>query len=207
MKKKLFSLLLLVLLAILTGCGNRTLESAPNPIATITMSDGRTMRFELYVREAPNTVANFVELANSGFYNGMQFYRIIPGVLIQSGAPGNKGTGGAGYTIQGEFAENGITNNITHDRGTISMCRQSGYDTASSQFFIMQGSYGADYDGKYAGFGKAMDNETLEVIDSIGKTPVDGSYSPVGAVSLFIAKIEVETDGYTYEAAKIKEEE
>lgn len=191
---------------VLSACGNSTLESVPNPIAEIRLSDGRVMRFELYVREAPNTVANFTELANKGFYDGQTFFKIIPGVLIQSGDPKNNGTGGAGYYIQGEFKANGIENNLSHERGTISMCRQSGYDTASSQFFIMQGSYKSDYDGDYAAFGRAMDNATLEVIDSIGSTAVDGYYSPIGINIVRIATIRVETDGYTYESAKIEPE-
>lgn len=207
MKKSILLAVLLLIAMILTGCGNSTLESVPDPIATITLNDGRAMRFELYVREAPNTVANFIELANARFYDGQSFYRIIPGVLIQSGDPKNNGTGSAGYCIQGEFSENGIENKLSHDRGTISMCRQSGYDTASSQFFIMQGSYKADYDGKYAAFGKAMDDDTLAVIDAIGSTAVDGNYSPVGIGTVKIATIRVETHGYTYEAAKIKSEE
>ena len=96
MKKIGFLSVLLLIAVLLSACGNSTLESVPDPVATITLSDGRTMRFELYVREAPNTVANFVELANSGFYDGLTFFEIIPGVLIQSGDPYNNGTGGAG---------------------------------------------------------------------------------------------------------------
>ena len=159
------------------------------------------MRFELFLSEAPNTVANFVELANSGFYDGLRFFRIVPGALIQSGDPRNSGTGGAGHVIQGEFSANGIENGVQHTRGTISMCRQSDYDTASSQFFIMQGRY-PEYNGQYAAFGRAMDEESLAVIDSIASTAVDANYAPIGAAPS-IARIRVETFGYTYEAAKM----
>ena len=201
--RKRIALLLALALALcgLSGCGrNRNpYEGIPNPIATIELSDGRTMEFELFLPEAPNTVANFVQLANEGFYDGMRFFRIVPGVLIQSGDPKNNGTGRAEHVIQGEFAENGIENSISHTRGTISMSRQSDYDTASSQFFIMQGTY-PEYNGQYAAFGRATGQASLDVIDSIASTSVDGNYSPVGAVPT-ITTIRVETYGYEYEAA------
>ena len=186
----------------LAGCGRKDpYEGIPNPVATIALSDGSSMRYELFLSEAPNTVANFVELANAGFYDGQRFFRIVPGVLVQSGDPRNNGTGQADYVIQGEFAENGIENSVSHTRGTISMCRQSGYDTASSQFFIMQGTY-PEYNGQYAAFGRATDSESLAVLDAIAFTSVDGNYVPVGAVPT-IATIRVETYGYEYEAAKM----
>ena len=203
--RKRIALLLALTLALcgLSGCGKKEgpFEGIPNPVATIELSDGSSMVFELYLEKAPNTVANFVELANSGFYDGMSFFRIVPGVLIQSGDPKNNGTGRAEHVIQGEFAENGIENSISHTRGTISMSRQSDYDTASSQFFIMQGSY-PEYNGQYAAFGRATDQESLKVIDAIASTGVDGNYSPVGAAPT-ITTIRVETYGYEYEAAKM----
>ena len=159
------------------------------------------MRFELFLQEAPNTVANFVELAQSGFYDGMSFYRVVPGALVQAGDPAGDGTGHAGYTIQGEFAENGIENNIAHTRGTISMSRQSGYDTASSQFFIMQGNY-PEYNGQYAAFGRAMDEGSLQVLDEIASVLVDSKHYPVGTLYR-IRDVQVETYGYKYESAKI----
>ena len=187
----------------LSGCGRKKepFEGIPNPLATIELSDGRTMRFELFLAEAPNTVANFVELANDGFYDGVRFFRIVPGVLVQSGDPRNNGMGRAKHVIQGEFAENGIENTVSHTRGTISMSRQSDYDTASSQFFIMQGTY-PEYNGQYAAFGRATDSASLEVLESIASTGVDGNYTPVGAVPS-IKTIRVETYGYEYEAAKM----
>lgn len=195
--------LLLALACALSGCGREESPFAgiPNPVATIELSDGSSMRFELFLEEAPNTVANFVELANAGFYDGLSFFRIVPGVLIQSGDPRANGTGNAGHLIQGEFSENGIENNVAHSRGTISMCRQSDYDTASCQFFIMQGNY-PEYNGQYAAFGRATDAQSLETIDAIASTAVDGSYYPVGSVPK-IASVRVETYGYKYEAAKI----
>ena len=200
-----FLALLLALACLLGGCGGeeeRPFAGVPNPVATIELTDGRSMRFELFLADAPNTVANFVELANSGFYDGLKFFRILPGALIQSGDPRNSGTGNAGYTIQGEFSANGIENGVAHTRGTISMCRQSGYDTASSQFFIMQGNY-PEYNGQYAAFGRAMDAQSLQVIDEIASAPVDSDFHPVGAAPK-IASVQVETQGYRYESAKLE---
>jgi len=203
MKKLLTLLTLLACIAcLLSGCGGEDfLAGIPNPIATITLTNGKSMRFELFVQDAPNTVANFVELAKDGFYDGLSFYRIVPGALVQAGDPTGKGTGNAGYTIQGEFSENGIENGIAHTRGTISMSRQSGFDTASSQFFIMQGNY-PEYNGRYAAFGRAMDEQSLKVLDEIASVVVDANHSPVGSLSR-IQTITVDTQGYTYESAKI----
>ena len=179
-------------------------EPDPNPVATITMSDGAQMRFELYPDQAPNTVANFISLANRGFYNNQQFYRVVAGVFIEGGDPENKGTGGPGYTIKGEFSENGFSNNVSHRRGAISMARQSGYDTAGSQFFIMQGSY-PEYDGRYAAFGRAADAQTLAVLDAIASQPTDSTYLPL--TRQVIRSIHVETYGEEYgEPEKVKEE-
>ncbi len=195
-----------VLAVTLGGCGSSSpYADVPNPVATITLCDGRKITLELFVQEAPNTVANFVELANSGFYDGQRFFRIVSGVLIQSGDPQNSGYGGTDHMIQGEFSANGIKNGVSHTRGTISMARQTGYDTASSQFFIMQGNY-PEYDGEYAAFGRATDEESLEVIDEIAATPVDGSYRAIGSVP-GIETIRVETYGYSYTASKLEVEE
>lgn len=204
MKKRTAWILLLLMLAVLlSGCGNEEpFAGVPNPIATIELSNGKTMRFELFLQDAPNTVANFVELANSGFYDGLRFFRIVPGALVQSGDPNNNGTGNAGYTIQGEFSENGIANGIAHTRGTISMARQTDYDTASCQFFIMQGNY-PEYNGQYAAFGRAMDEESLDALDSIASTAVDSAYAPVGNAPKIVS-VRVETQGYQYEASKIE---
>lgn len=168
-------------------------EVVPNPVATITMSDGSQMRFTLYPDQAPNTVANFIKLANRGFYDGQQFFRIVAGVFIQGGDPQNNGTGDPGYAIKGEFADNGFPQNtVSHMRGAISMARPSGYDTAGSQFFIMQGSY-PEYDGRYAAFGSidANDAASLETLDAIGSQATDSTYLPL--TRQVIATIRVET--------------
>ena len=179
MKRFCLVLSLIMMIALLTGCGKKEeAEPVPNPVATITMESGAQMRFELKPEYAPNTVANFVNLANTGFYDGLEFFRVVSGVLIQGGDPDNDGTGDAGYAIVGEFSENGIENDLSHLRGTISMCRQSHYDSASSQFFILQGSY-PEYDGKYAAFGSILDEESLNTLDDIASQPVDGSYEPL----------------------------
>lgn len=202
--KRLMLILCALALAIgLSGCQTQdSFANVPNPIATITMNDGKTMNLELFFQDAPNTVANFCELANQGAYDGLEVFRIVPSVLIQSGDPNNDGTGNAGYTIQGEFAENGIENNVSHIRGTISMARTSGLDSASSQFFILYGSY-PEYDGRYAAFGRIMDAESYAVLDELATTPADGNYRPVGAIPV-IARIRVNTHGYTFEASKIE---
>lgn len=180
-------------------------EPDPNPVATITMSDGAQMRFELYPDKAPNTVANFISLANGGKYNDHEFFRVVAGVLIQGGDPEDKGTGGPGYTIKGEFSENGFTgNDISHLRGTISMARQSGYDTAGSQFFIMQGSY-PEYDGKYAAFGRAADAQSLSVLDAIAAQPTDSTYLPL--TRQVIRSISVNTFGVDYGEPETIEDE
>ena len=207
MKKLLYLALMLAIIAgALCGCGGEDmLAEVPNPVATIRLTNGKSMRFELFVQDAPNTVANFVQLAGDGFYNGQSFFRVVPGALVQAGSPNNSLLGGAGHYIQGEFSENGIANPIAHTRGTISMARQSGFDTASSQFFIMQGTY-PEYNGQYAAFGRAVDMESLSVLDEIASVAVDGNHSPVGTVYR-IETIEVETGGYEYEAAHMPEDE
>lgn len=187
--------LLLILCLCLTGCGRKSAyEGVEDPIATISMADGSTMRFVLQLQVAPNTVANFTKLANDGFYDGLEFFRVVPGVLIQAGCPNNDGTGDAGYTIKGEFAENGFKNGLSHTRGVLSMARISGknYNSASSQFFIMQGSY-PEYDGQYAAFGVAADAETLTVLDKIANRSVDANSVPM--VRQKIATIRVNTHG------------
>jgi len=201
--KKLI-LLFMAMAMLLAGCGP-DYRDVPNPVATITMEDGSQMRIELFLQKAPNTVANFVELAEEGFYDGLYFHRVLPGCLVQTGDPTGSGTGGPGYSIKGEFLENGFEgNDISHMRGTVSMARQSGFDTAGSQFFILEGSY-PEYDGKYAAFGKLMDDASLAVLDSIALVNVDGHYKPLE--KNVIASIRVDTQGYEYESVKIEEDE
>ena len=194
MKRILILLMALALCLSLTGCGKNPYEGVSDPVATITMADGSTMRFTLQLQVAPNTVANFTKLANDGFYDGLEFFRVVPGVLIQAGCPNNDGTGNAGHTIKGEFEQNGFENAITHTRGVLSMARIGGdnYNSASSQFFIMQGNY-PEYDGKYAAFGVAADAETLTVLDKIANRAVDANSVPM--VRQKIATIRVNTHG------------
>lgn len=142
-----------------------------NPIVTIEMQNGKTIRVELAPEKAPNTVANFLSLVNKGFYNGLIFHRVIAGFMIQGGDPDGMGTGGPGYRIPGEFAGNGFRqNDISHVRGVISMARAGHPDSAGSQFFIMHED--ADYlDGQYAAFGKVI--EGLDVVDEIANVKTD----------------------------------
>ena len=130
---------------------------AENPIVTITMADGAVMRGELYPALAPNTVNNFIALANSGFYDGLIFHRVIPGFMIQGGCPDGTGMGGPGYEIRGEFSGNGFPNDLKHTTGVLSMARTMAPDSAGSQFFIMVAD-APHLDGQYAAFGKITEN-------------------------------------------------
>lgn len=133
-------------------------------IVTFTMEDGGIMKAELYPDIAPASVANFVELVEKGFYNGLIFHRVIPGFMIQGGCPQGTGTGGPGHTIRGEFSANGFDNPIKHDRGVLSMARAMDPNSAGSQFFIMVAN-APHLDGQYAAFGKIV--EGMEVADKI----------------------------------------
>ena len=203
MMKRILPLLLIALL-LLTGCTPKDpYEGIPNPVATITMDDGSVMTAELFLKEAPNTVSNFVVLANDGFYDGLKFHRIVNNVFIQTGDPTGLGSGGTDYTIRGEFDANGFANPISHERGVLSMSRlESDYNSASSQFFIMQG-YFSEYDGKYAAFGKLTGDESYAVLDELGATPTDSSRRPL--VEHRIDTIRVETFGYEYSVRKIED--
>ena len=134
-----------------------------NPIVTITMEDCRVMTGELYPEKAPNTVNNFISLANSGFYDGRIFHRVIPGFMIQGGCPEGNGMGGPGYEIDGEFAANGFKqNDIVHTTGVLSMARTMAPNSAGSQFFIMVAP-APHLDGKYAAFGKINEGEEVAI--------------------------------------------
>ncbi len=128
-----------------------------NPIVTIEMEDGGVMTGELYPEIAPNTVNNFIALANSGFYDGLIFHRVIPGFMIQGGCPNGTGMGGPGYCIRGEFTANGFKNDLRHTLGVLSMARTMIPDSAGSQFFIMVAD-APHLDGQYAAFGKITGN-------------------------------------------------
>ena len=148
---------------------------AQNPVFTIRMRNGKEMKGELYPDAAPQSVGNFTALANSGFYDGLIFHRVIPGFMIQGGDPRGVGIGGPGYCIKGEFAANGVANPIRHTYGVLSMARSMMPDSAGSQFFIMT-SDSPHLDGEYAAFGKVL--EGMETAEEIVKTPRDASDKP-----------------------------
>lgn len=141
-----------------------------NPIITITMENGDVMKAELYPEIAPNTVNNFIHLVQKGFYDGLTFHRVIPGFMIQGGCPNGNGMGGPGYSIKGEFSQNGFSNDLKHTPGVLSMARAMHPDSAGSQFFIMHKT-SPHLDGAYAAFGKVT--EGLEIVDRIASTPTD----------------------------------
>ena len=164
-----------------------------NPIVTITMDNGDVMTAELYPEIAPNTVNNFISLVKKGFYDGVCFHRIIPGFMIQGGDPDGRGTGGPGYSIKGEFAQNGFTNDLKHTPGVLSMARAMHPDSAGSQFFIMHQT-SPHLDGAYAAFGKVI--EGLDVVDRIAATPTDFRDYPKYPV--VIKSMTVDTKGVDY---------
>lgn len=142
----------------------------------IEMENGAIIKIELDRTAAPNTVNNFLSLANKGFYNGLVFHRVIPGFMIQGGCPDGTGMGGPGYSIKGEFAANGVKNPIKHKRGVISMARAMNPNSAGSQFFIMHQD-APHLDGQYAAFGHVV--EGMETVDAIAATPTNFSDRPL----------------------------
>lgn len=144
--------------------------------AKIEMENGGVMVVELYEDIAPITCENFINLVKDGFYNGLIFHRVIEGFMIQGGCPKGNGTGGPGHTIKGEFASNGVENNLKHERGVISMARSMDKNSAGSQFFIMHQD-APHLDGEYAAFGKLI--EGYDVLDEIAKTPTDYMDKPL----------------------------
>ncbi|MCM1533166.1 MAG: peptidylprolyl isomerase [Corallococcus sp.] len=164
-----------------------------NPLATLTMNNGKQIVIELYPKIAPNTVNNFISLANKGFYDGLIFHRVIKGFMIQGGCPKGLGTGGPGYTIKGEFSQNGVKNDLKHERGVISMARAMNPDSAGSQFFIMHRD-APHLDGAYAAFGKVTNG--MEVVDEIADEYTDYSDRPFEKQQ--IKSVRVETFGEVY---------
>ena len=171
---------------------------AQNPIFVITMEDGREMKGELYPEIAPQSVGNFIALANSGFYDGLIFHRVIPGFMIQGGDPKGVGIGGPGYHIKGEFAMNGWNNPLKHTYGVLSMARSMMPDSAGSQFFVMT-SDSPHLDGQYAAFGKVLQGQ--EVADGIVSKKTDWSDRPLEPQ--VIESIRVETNGAEYPFTKL----
>ena len=200
--KKIKYLIVIVLLLIASGCTSKKYE---NPIVTMEIEEYGTIEIELYPEYAPNTVANFVNLIESGFYDGNNFHRLAKDFVLQGGDPNGNGTGGPGYSIKGEFSKNGYTKNtLSHDVGIISMARSHDMDSAGSQFFIVL-SASAKYalDDKYAGFGKVTKGmEILKEIES--SEEVIDDISGKLKENITITKVTVDTKGATYKVKKIK---
>jgi len=193
--KKLMILALCLVLTVLSGCSalntaapkateapvaqqqadSAQTASGANPVATIEIENFGKIVVELYPDVAPITVENFVNLAKEGFYDGLTFHRIISGFMIQGGCPQGTGTGGPGHTIKGEFALNGIKNDLSNTRGVISLARANDPDSAGSQFFIVHQD-STFLDGQYAAFGKVI--EGLDVVDAVASTPTYASDKP-----------------------------
>ena len=164
-----------------------------NPIVTITMESGEQIVMELMPKVAPNTVANFVTLAQEGFYDGTIFHRVIPGFMVQGGDPTGTGMGGPSYSIAGEFTSNGFENTLTHERGVISMARAKNPDSAGSQFFIMVKT-ATHLDGDYAAFGKVL--EGMDVVDKIVSVERDERDKPLQEQKM--KSVVVDTKGFNY---------
>ena len=164
-----------------------------NPIVTITMENGDVMKAELYPEIAPNTVNNFISLVKKGYYNGLIFHRVINGFMIQGGCPDGNGTGGPGYTIKGEFSQNGVPNDLAHTEGVLSMARAMHPDSAGSQFFIMHKN-APHLDGAYAAFGKVT--EGMYIVNKIAEVQTDYSDRPLREQK--IKTMTVETFGQEY---------
>ena len=147
-----------------------------NPIMTLTMENGGKIVAELYPEKAPQSVRNFISLANKGFYDGLIFHRVISGFMIQGGCPDGTGMGGPGYCIKGEFKLNGVKNNISHKRGVLSMARAQAANSAGSQFFIMHAD-GEFLDGQYAAFGHVV--EGMDVVDRIASVRTNFNDRPL----------------------------
>ena len=166
---------------------------AQNPIVTIEMEDGGIIKAELYPDVAPNSVNNFISLIQKGFYDGLIFHRVIPGFMIQGGCPNGTGMGGPGYSIKGEFTQNGFANNLAHDRGVLSMARAMSPNSAGSQFFIMV-EKAPHLDGQYAAFGKVI--EGMDVADAIVSVKTDWNDRP--RQDQRMKKVTVDTFGVEY---------
>ena len=161
-----------------------------NPTFKITMTNGGIIEGELYPEIAPQSVANFIDLAEHNYYDGLIFHRVIPGFMIQGGCPDGTGMGGPGYCIKGEFLWNGFKNDLKHKRGVLSMARSSSPNSAGSQFFIMHEN-APHLDGQYAAFGKVTSG--MEVVDAIAATKTGMQDRPVAEQK--IASITVEVNG------------
>ena len=195
-------IIILVSILCLTGCGKKEYD---NPIVTMNIKDYGTIKIELYPKYAPNTVANFVNLVEEGFYNGNTFHRLVPGFVLQGGDPEGNGTGDPGYSIKGEFRENGYTKNtLKHKAGIISMARSAAPDSAGSQFFIVLADtqmISASLDNKYAAFGKVI--QGMDVIKNIeDSAEVEDSQTGKLKENITIESATVDTFGKEYKVTK-----
>ena len=195
-------IIILVSILCLTGCDKKEYD---NPIVTMNIKDYGTIKIELYPKYAPNTVANFVNLVEEGFYNGNTFHRLVPGFVLQGGDPEGNGTGDPGYSIKGEFRENGYTKNtLKHKAGIISMARSASPDSAGSQFFIVLADsqmISASLDNKYAAFGKVI--QGMDVIKNIeDSAEVEDSQTGKLKENITIESATVDTFGKEYKVTK-----
>ncbi|CEJ74031.1 peptidyl-prolyl cis-trans isomerase B [[Clostridium] sordellii] len=204
MGKVLKNLILIIMVSssilIIDGCSkkieitNKPLNPPKElPIATINIKDYGTIKAELYPHLAPNTVNNFIELANNEFYNGLIIHRVVKDFVIQGGDPEGSGIGGPGYSIKGEFEENGFRNDLKHEKGVLSMARSQQPDSAGSQFFIVTKD-SPNLDKKYAAFGKVISG--IEIVDDINSVEVDKKDKPKEKIE--IESISVDTRGIEY---------
>lgn len=207
--KKLLCVLFCFTFLLALGCGKDKIENAgsdssldnkeevtmSNPVATITMENGGIIKLELYPDIAPESVKNFISLANAGFYDGLIFHRVIGGFMIQGGDPTGTGSGGPGYSIKGEFSANGVDNTLSHTRGVLSMARATPFDSAGCQFFICHAD-STFLDGQYAAFGKVI--EGMDVVDAIAAVPTDYFDRPKQEQKML--SVSVDTFGVEYEA-------
>ena len=200
--KKSFLASLLAGTLALVGCSYKApysdeVRTAPDelPIATIVVKDFGTIEAELYPHIAPNTVNNFISLANSGFYDGLTFHRIIKDFMIQGGDPEGTGMGGPGYSIYGEFTKNKFKNDLAHTEGVLSMARSQNKNSAGSQFFIVTKD-SPHLDGQYASFGKVING--LDIVHKIENVETDSNDKPINSV--VIESIKVDTKGVEYKS-------
>ncbi|MBC2434828.1 peptidylprolyl isomerase [Clostridium saccharobutylicum] len=202
---------------VLVGCGNKNTQSQGDstsvtdessdsktgnenlPVVTITVENYGVIQAELYPEIAPNTVNNFISLVKKGFYDNLTFHRIIKGFMIQGGDPKGDGTGGPGYSIEGEFTSNGFANSLKHTKGVLSMARAQDPNSAGSQFFIMTGD-APNLDGQYAAFGKVTSG--LDVLEKIQSVKTKSNDAPIDKV--VIKSITVDTKGVDYKEPKKK---
>ena len=166
-----------------------------NPVVTIIMENGDVMKAELYPEVAPNTVNNFISLVKKGFYDGVIFHRVISGFMLQGGDPDGTGMGGPGYSIKGEFTQNGFQNDLKHEPGVLSMARTMMPNSAGSQFFIMTED-APHLDGQYASFGMVIDG--MDIVDAIVNTKRDWHDRPREEQKM--KSVTVDTQGVEYEA-------